>query len=139
MAMTQSFVCVQSALRWQVPPPCWQGAKTPVHKCGQIPSRWGKRTSLTSHHHANLCWVQTIICARTMCCQWPKPIFASLCRQPCLCLLQQRSKRCFSLKTAQRSLPKSRAVVTPAAGMAAVITNAQGDGEQHKLDGTVAK
>ena len=29
--------------------------------------------------------------------------------------------------------------VTPAAGMAAVITNAQGDGEQHKLDGTVAK
>ena len=29
--------------------------------------------------------------------------------------------------------------VTPAAGMAAVITNAQGDGEQHKLDGTSAK
>lgn len=29
--------------------------------------------------------------------------------------------------------------VTPAAGMAAVITNAQGDGEAHKLDGGEAK
>lgn len=29
--------------------------------------------------------------------------------------------------------------VTPAAGMAAVITNAQGDGEEHKLDGGSVK
>lgn len=28
--------------------------------------------------------------------------------------------------------------VTPAAGMAAVITNAQGDGEQHQLDGSTS-
>lgn len=39
--------------------------------------------------------------------------------------------------TAQSS--QEQGGVTPAAGMAAVITNAQGDGEQHKLDGSSAK
>jgi hypothetical protein len=39
--------------------------------------------------------------------------------------------------TAQSS--QEQGGVTPAAGMAAVITNAQGDGEKHKLDGGTTK